>query len=228
MLRRADSWARPADAVVHMMHNGWGNVQYAVGTIAPVNRTIAFARGGWQHGRGGGPSSWYIENQLELLDSPGEWYVDTAARKLYLWPNTSATHPVVAGAVLESVVVVNGTKAAPVLNVSFVGLGFSSTSPTFLKPYERPISGDWAIHRGGTVLVTGAASASFTNCNFTRTGGNALFFSRHVKQSAVTDSEFHSVGDSAVVAYVQCVIPFTAGRAFAYCTWGFHVKIIRE
>lgn len=49
VLQAAQNWMRPADAVIHMMHNGWGNVQYAVSTITPANRTIRFARGGWQH-----------------------------------------------------------------------------------------------------------------------------------------------------------------------------------
>jgi hypothetical protein len=51
------------------------------------------------------------------------------------------------------------------------------------------------------VLVTNAANASFLGCNFTRTGGNALFFSRAVRGARVVGSEFYSIGDSAVAAY---------------------------
>ena len=87
---------------MHMMHNGWGNVQYTVRSFAPSQREIIFERGGFQHGRGGRSGSFYvsskpgncfrtrymatsqarmasdglcgqIENQLELLDRPGEW-----------------------------------------------------------------------------------------------------------------------------------------------------------
>ena len=31
---------------------------------------------------------YFVENILEELDSPGEWYLDRAHRKLYLWPKT--------------------------------------------------------------------------------------------------------------------------------------------
>jgi hypothetical protein len=51
------------------------------------------------------------------------------------------------------------------------------------------------------VLVTGAANTSFFHCNFSRTGGNALFFSRGVRGAVVRACEFFSIGDSAVVAY---------------------------
>ena len=77
-----------------MMHNGWGNVQYALASVEddPQNdtkyrRTLHFERGGYQHGRGGAVSSFYVENQLELLDSPGEWFFDEANQTLYVWPN---------------------------------------------------------------------------------------------------------------------------------------------
>ena len=119
-----------------------------------------------------------------------------------MYPNSTKAPPQqLAAAVLETVVAINGTRESPVTNVNFHGVGFGQTAPTYLRPYERPISGDWAIHRGGTVLVTGAVNATFSRCNFSRTGGNALLFSRSVRGGGVTQSEFHSLGDSAVVAY---------------------------
>lgn len=207
VLDKAGSWARPQEAVVHMMHNGWGNVQFAVASVDTEKRAFVFERGGFQHGRQGRPSKYWVENQLELLDAPGEWYHDAEEGKLYLWPNSSlASRPgsvpvTVSAALTETLVWMNGTARSPVDSVAFRGVGFSRTLPTFLRPYERPISGDWAIHRGGTVLVTGATNATFDGCNFTRTGGNALTFSRHVRSSIVRGCEFFSVGDSAVVAY---------------------------
>ena len=51
---------RPEEAVVHMMHNGWGNVQYTVQSFEPSQREIIFERGGFQHGRGGRSGSFYV------------------------------------------------------------------------------------------------------------------------------------------------------------------------
>lgn len=200
-LAEAGNWTRPREAIVHMMHNGWGNVQYTVESINTRSRSMRFERGGYQHGRSGGPSHFYIENQLELLDSQGEWYYDSVGSKLYLWPNSSSVPPI-SGATLTSLIALNGTRqSAPVRDVTFSGVGFGRTSPTYMLAHERPISGDWAIHRGGTVLVTNAANISFLYCNFSRTGGNALIFSRSVRAATVRGSEFFSIGDSAIVAY---------------------------
>ena len=200
-LANAGNWQRPREAIVHMMHNGWGNVQYTVESINTSSRSMRVERGGYQHGRSGGPSHFYVENVLELLVSPGEWYYDSVSSKLYLWPNSSAVPPL-SGAAVTTLIALNGTsKAAPVRDVFFNGVGFGRTSPTYMLPHERPMSGDWAIHRGGTVVVTNAANISFVGCNFSRTGGNALIFSRSVRAATVRGSEFFSVGESAIVAY---------------------------
>ena len=52
----------------------------------------------------------------------------------------------------------------------FHGVEFGRTEPTFLRPYERPPSGDWAIHRGGAVLVEGAVNVSFSSTRFADAG----------------------------------------------------------
>ena len=58
---------RPEEAVVHMMHNGWGNVQYTVQSFDPAQREIIFERGGFQHGRGGRSGSFYVSSKPGLL-----------------------------------------------------------------------------------------------------------------------------------------------------------------
>ena len=52
---------------MHMMHNGWGNVQYTVQSFDPSQREIIFERGGFQHGRGGRSGSFYVSSKPGLL-----------------------------------------------------------------------------------------------------------------------------------------------------------------
>ena len=197
------SWARPREAVVHMMHNNWGNVQFALDSVDAAGSALRFAYGGWQHGRSGGSGNFYVENVLEELDAPDEWYYDADAQLLYVRPNGTDAGAIgsLLAPTMETVLLVSGSAARPVTGVAFRGLSFANTAPTFLRPYERPPSGDWAIHRGGAVLVTGAVNVSFVGGAFADAGGNALTFSRHAKNCSVTDAEFVRPGDSAVVAY---------------------------
>jgi hypothetical protein len=77
-----------ADAVVHMFHSGlWGGWQYAVDNVTSTSAgaEIAFGYGGFQEARGSGINPgqhFYIENVLEELDTPGEWFFDYAAQLL--------------------------------------------------------------------------------------------------------------------------------------------------
>ncbi|MCG3148413.1 MAG: hypothetical protein PCFJNLEI_01856 [Verrucomicrobiae bacterium] len=68
----------------------------------------------------------FLENAEEFLDQPGEWYLDRTAGLLKYLPRTGenlAVHQVVAP-VLEQLLVVRGTAAAPVRNLHFIGLAF--------------------------------------------------------------------------------------------------------
>lgn len=50
-----------------------------------VDRVCEHDSGSGNPGLGWG-SKYYVENHPALLDSPGEWWYDTATRRLYLWP----------------------------------------------------------------------------------------------------------------------------------------------
>ena len=212
----------PAHTPTHPNHVIQGNVFYGVKSFHPDNRTILFERGGFQHGRGGRTGAFYVENVKELLDSPSEWWLNTATMELSLWPNGTAARPptALAAAVLETVVHINGTQASPVVNVTFAGIGFARTATAFLKPYERPISGDWAIRRSGTVLVEGATGVHFNACNFSQTGGNALTFSKHVRASSVVYGNF----DAFLTPFLE---PFSAPPTpHALCSMLYLVPVV--
>ena len=55
------------------------------------NSTIQFGAGGYQGCRGGPGQDWFVENVLELLDSPNEHLIDTstAPPTLYYFPNAT-------------------------------------------------------------------------------------------------------------------------------------------
>ena len=78
----------------------------------------------------------YIENAFELLDEPGEWYLDRAADTLYHIPRPGedmATAEVIAPAV-EKLVELQGTPDRPVHHIVFEGLTFADA--TWLRPSE--------------------------------------------------------------------------------------------
>jgi hypothetical protein len=150
-----DGLAHPERAELHAV--GSFTDRYSpVQTIA--NGTATMAQPGWANNTWGwdtltspfraGPL--YVENAYELLDQPGEWYLDTTAGTLYYAP--LAGQDMSAADVelprLEVLLAVGGTLDAPAHDLAFRGLTFSHTS------WLRPNSPDgFANQQTGTFAV---------------------------------------------------------------------------
>ena len=69
----------------------------------------------------------YIENALELLDEPGEWYFDRAAKTVYYQPlpGQDMTRAHVIAPAVEKLVELRGTLDQPVEHIHFTGLTFA-------------------------------------------------------------------------------------------------------
>ena len=90
------------------------------------------------------------ENALEILDSPGEWYLNTDTDELFYMPRTGenmATAEVIAP-IVERLIFVQGHLDGPkVENLRFEGLSFEHT--TWMLPSQEGFKG----HQGGAYEV---------------------------------------------------------------------------
>ena len=177
----------------------------------PRDVRINFGYGGYQEARGSGVNGGqhaYIENVLEELDAPGEFFFDAATSRLFVLPNMSLPElqaATLAVPLLNSVVVINGSAAGGggggyATSISFAGFEVTQTRVTFLEQFEVPSGGDWAVHRGGALLVQDAENVTLAGLVFDQVGGNAIVLSNHVAGSTVADNEVRFAGDSAVVS----------------------------
>jgi len=175
------------------------------GASGDTTLTFSLEKGGNQGSRGGDAGQeFFIENVREELDSPGEFYYDQIAKKLYLWHNvtTPGTPPPNDGSVvatqLTELIAVRAPAAAPVVGVGFSGLGFRDTAPNFLGPHGTPSGGDWAVGRSAALFFEGTVGANLDGCLFTSLDGNAVFFSGYTRNASVTHSEFVGIGETAI------------------------------
>jgi hypothetical protein len=111
----------------------WDNSNKRVEFPDIPGRTVSMVGPG--HLTNGGKAT-YIENAYELLDQPGEWYLDKAARTVYYLPRKgqNLAHADVEAAAAEKLVDGRGTTAAPVHDIAFRGLQFSYA--TWLTPSQ--------------------------------------------------------------------------------------------
>jgi hypothetical protein len=132
----------------------------------------------------------WLENAYELLDEPGEWYLDTAADRLYYMPR-EGKDPNTSEIVLPkapSLVEVAGTMTKPVKDVAFSGITFSHS--TWLEPSSR----DGLIEGQAGFRMVGEGNPDFdsTRLNWKKTPGAVnVSFGHGV---AFTDNVFTHLG----------------------------------
>ncbi len=142
----------------------------------------------------------YVDNAFELLDTPGEWYLDRSAHTVYYLPRPGEDlrHADVEMPVLTKLIDGQGTAAAPIHDVSFRDLRYSYA--TWLTPSSP--EGFSEIQAGYTVTgPNGWATQGL--CQFTP-GGTCPYASwtpepgnvaiSHGQRMEFTDSVFTHLG----------------------------------
>ena len=185
----------------------WSNWAFEIDAWDNATSTVTFGKGGYQGARGGPGSDYFVENAIELLDAPTEWYldpIDASNGMLYYFNNASGAPSadlLFTVPMLAALITVNATQAAPATGITLTHLGFRDTRGTFLDVHAVPSAGDWALERSAAVFLEGTEGATVDQCNFTRIGGNALMLSGYARGAAITGNAFRWIGGSASVAW---------------------------
>jgi hypothetical protein len=197
---RVARWRDPQGAVLHALHGyGWGGLQIPiVGKKADGSLDYGPQLANNRVMPPGDKDRW-VENVLEELDAPGEWFHDRKQGWLYVKPLAGERPPARgfrAGA-LEGLVRIEG-RAADVQHVQLRGLTFSDTEPTFLKATEPLLRSDWKFYRVGAVTVENARDVRVDSSDFTGLGGHAVVVSGRAQRVVVSGNHIHAIGGTAI------------------------------
>lgn len=198
---RLASWAKPEGAIFNVMHKGrWGGFHYLITGIDENGEAIL--EGGHQNNRPSTPHPVLrmVENVLEELDSPGEWYFDSDTQKLYYWPPAGIDVQTAKfeGVVLKSFFEIKGDLENPVSNIAIKGIKFEYAQRTIMEEYEPLLRSDWTIYRGAAIFLEGSENCSIEDCEFANLGGNVIFISGYNDQAKIAGNHIHDCGASAV------------------------------
>lgn len=161
----------------------------------------------------------WLENAYELLDSPGEWYLDSRAGRLYVIPRFGQ-RPARADVelpILQALIDVRGTLRRPVENVRFQGLTFAygtwlgpsgpngyadDQSGFHLDGYGHPpnlIGHDPDTARTpGNVRLHYARRVTFTHDDFLHLGGVGLDFDTGSRHDEIVGNRFVDISSAAI------------------------------
>jgi len=156
----------------------------------------------------------FAENAPELLDSPGEWYLDRQTGTLSYWPmpgEDMATAEVIAPA-LPTLLEISGTADSLVRNLHFKGLSFAFTDwPPPAVGYNGHqgcefLLRDWdtspefeMAQVGEAIGLRFATSCSLQDGEFAHLGGTALWLMKGTSRNVVAGNHFHDVAGNGVM-----------------------------
>ena len=153
----------------------------------------------------------YYENALELLDEPGEWYLDTHDGKIYYmpreWENMNTAE--ISVPVVEELISIEGKDYTDkVQNIVFDGITFADATwnyPTEMGGLaidqnnhleENNVLTDKLIDGAVTLIKTN--SVNFTGCVFTRLGSIGLKVVDGAQNSMIVGNKFFDISGGAV------------------------------
>lgn len=221
-------WRNQSDIELVFVHV-WSHMRYLVrelrqegDTLVVLMRQPQFLHGRGKEGVAVNSPAW-IENARELVDEPGEWYLDRWEGKLVYIPrpgeNLNQVEVIVPQ--LERLLVVEGELGNPVRNVAFRGIVFAhanwwypsevghadvqanftldSTSPKLMFR-----SMGWTTlhneHRRSpaAILLRYAENVQFERCTFTQLGSAGVDIELGSRRNRLVGCHFYDISGSAI------------------------------
>ena len=168
----ARQWARPSDGEVFVFprFNWWNNI-VRIESVDPVTQSITLAGDCSYAIRPG--DRYYVQNLLEELDAPGEWYLDKQDWTLYFWPPPALAGQPVSAPTLRTILDIGpGTKDVTFRGFTFeccagIGITLSDTTNCLIAASVIRNVGDYL---GDGVMISGGASNGVVGCDLSEIG----------------------------------------------------------
>ena len=144
------------------------------------------------------PSTYWVENVLEALEAPGQWYLDRPLGRLYYLPVESQNmgKAEFVAPSLSQVVRLVGREDAPVRFLRFEGLTFAHT--------EGPPPPDWAISSQaaadvpGALFLTHASRCSISRCRVEHVGTYAIELGSGCRDIEISHNRLTDLGGGGI------------------------------
>jgi hypothetical protein len=194
------AWNNLSDVEVVALHL-WVGVRLPVSGIDEKERQVTFtARSRRRLVDGSAPARYYVENALELLDAPGEWYLDRKTGRLYYWPLPGEKRSEVEAIAphLSHLLRVEGKPEAKqyVEHLSFRGLSFQHAE--WWLPRNQPGDIQAAADVPAALQAEGARHCAFEDCTVAHVSGYAIQLDRGCQNNRIAGCHLHDLGAGGI------------------------------
>lgn len=178
--------------------NRWTESRLPVARVDPAQRMIYFDKESVFSLHEG--DVYYLENVLEFLDTPGEWYLDSDRGKLYYYPLTTEKieSTEVIAPKLENLLIVRGSglKNRYVEYLQFKNLAFSHTDWHLSSRISGYSHNAWGV--SGAILANGMRQCIWENCTLAHLGNHAIELFRSCQDNQIVGCQMYDLGAGGV------------------------------
>lgn len=206
---RAKQYADPSTGFIRAIHEAeWGGNSYIIegkDPSSPCGLKLSWVGDNNRGSRYG--KAMVVENVMEELDAPGEWFYHKQNQILYWYP-PAGTDPnkvsISASTATELFVIKGIAPDQPARDITLQKIIFTHTGRTLFpirphsKKYMPLLRGDWCVVPSGAVYVQHAANCMIKDCAFLSLGGNGLFLSGYQDGHKITGNTFEQIAATAV------------------------------
>jgi hypothetical protein len=190
-------WAQEPDVEVVMLQD-WGDYRSVITSVTSTLNSVTLDGTYGPAGLEQNPRYW-VENAIEALDSPGEWYLDVPNSRVYYYP--------MPGENMQTAQVI-----APVIDQLFIFQGNASSGSLVSNITLSGLTlayADWALPGNfhaeqasydipAVVSGAGASSCAVQQCLFTHIGDYAVEFSQGSQNNTVVGNIITDVGAGGI------------------------------
>lgn len=195
-------WPQLQDASVTLMHS-WETSIHPLKSIDPATNTVEFSaplKEWWGLGYWETNQRYFVENAAELLDAPGEWYLNRQTGILSYWPlpgEQVATAEIVAPALKELVRLAGDAGNRNLVeHVTLRGLTFHHADWD-LAPAGNS-STQAAVEVPAAILADGARHVAIEDCEVAHVGTYGIWFRRGCKDCRIQQNRVFDLGAGGV------------------------------
>ncbi|MFV1965360.1 MAG: nitrous oxide reductase family maturation protein NosD [Pirellulaceae bacterium] len=194
--------ARLSDMNLILMHS-WETSIHPIKSVDTTSHIVHFAapmKEWWSIGYWEEAQRYYVENALELLDQPGEWYLNRETGDLSYWPlpGERLDEVEVIAPVLNELVRIDGDadEGRFVEHVTLQGLSFQHAD-WVLAPQGNS-STQAAVDVPAAVMADGARHFAVQDCEVAHVGTYGIWFRRGCKDCRIQRNRLHDLGAGGV------------------------------
>ncbi|MDD2597961.1 MAG: right-handed parallel beta-helix repeat-containing protein [Kiritimatiellae bacterium] len=195
-------WDQLHDVNVVLMHS-WETSIHPLKSVDTVSNTVQFTapmKEWWSIGYWEEAQRYYVENAFELLDQPGEWYLNRATGVLSYWPlpGEQMEQIEVVAPVLHELVRLAGDaeQGRFVEYVTLRGLAFHHAD-WILAPQGNS-STQAAVEVPAAVMADGALNCAIEGCEVAHVGTYGIWFRRGCKDCRIQRNRAYDLGAGGI------------------------------